>query len=340
MWSATIPSSQQSIMPNLYAHYLAAARSLALQADSPLSALITRHRSAYDLGAQGPDIFYYHRAWPWTSGERLGWAADLLHNEKIGEFYQAGVAYIRAAPLWQQETLTAYLCGYAQHHALDACAHPYILYKTGDFTLPGQAGLRSANAHTRFEVVLDTHLLKMETGRRPAWLRSRNLLAVSAEDARLIGDFFEAVMHRVYDRHPASAQVQTAIADARQISVLLLDSGPSPSWLLVQIVARLDRSGRVHSARYRRSAPAGADELNQQHAVWYLPWDNTVPHNASFLDMLDDAAADGQKAAQALAAAIAQVSDPDAAQFDNRSFDTGLDWRQRPQFRFFDRSLR
>src|SRR5512136_1438401 len=116
-------------MPNLYAHYLAAAKALTLASGDAPAAIVARHRPAYNLGAQGPDIFYYYRVLPWTPGPRLAWAADLLHKSKIGEFYQASVAYIRAAPLEQQETLTAYLCGYAQHHALDARAHAYIIYR-------------------------------------------------------------------------------------------------------------------------------------------------------------------------------------------------------------------
>ena len=323
-------------MPNLYAHYLTAARSLVLIENTELGALLIRHRQAYNLGAQGPDIFFYYRAWPWTPGPRLVWLANLLHKEKVAAFYRAGLAYIRAATGAQQRILTAYLCGYAHHHALDARAHPYIIYKTGDFTLPGAAGQRSGQAHRRFEATIDACLLKRETGQEPPWLRSQNLLDVTPEDARAIGDMYAQVVPQVYGQTVTSTQVQTAISDSQQIVASLLDRGPSPAWLLVQILARLDRSGTVESARPRRCDDDGHHCLNLQHSTWHLPWDYSTLQTTSFLNLMDEAIGDGQRMMMALTAAITR--DADGADFsaDNRSFDTGLDCSQRVQLRFFD----
>ncbi len=326
-------------MPNLYAHYLTATRSLGLIENTELGALLTRHRQAYNLGAQGPDIFFYYRAWPWTPGPRLVTLGNRLHKENVADFYRASLAFIHTAPDAQQRILTAYLCGYAHHHALDARAHPYVIYKSGDFTLPGAAGQRYGQAHRRLEATIDACLLKRETGQEPSWLRDQDLLQVTPDDARAIGDMYAQVVPLVYGQALTSAQVQTAISDSQQISASLLDRGPSPAWLLVQILARLDRSGTVESARPQRCPDDGHHCLNLQHDTWYLPWDNSVPQTASFLDLMDDAVRDGQRMTRALAAAITQHADPQHFAADNRSFDTGLDCCRRVQLRFFDPAL-
>lgn len=330
-------------MPNLYAHYLTAARALARLDDAALADAIEQQRPAYNLGAQGPDIFYFHRSWPWTPSGRLHKVADLLHTAHIAEVYRAGVAYIRAADQEQRSTLTAYLCGYAQHHALDAGAHPYVLYHTGDYHLPGAAGRANSRAHARFEVALDTHMLRLETGKQPAWLIGRRLLAVAPPAAQAIGEFWQGVLAEVYGRNVSPAHVREAIADAQSISALLLDSGPSPRWLLVLLVAALDRSGRLHSVRYRRTAAHGSKDLNLAYQPWLLPWDDSIVQTASFPDLIDAAAVVGGRKIQALAAAVApwtalqgrRGGEPDAVLDDNRSFDSGLDWRRRQDLKFF-----
>jgi hypothetical protein len=327
-------------MPNLYAHYLAAARSLALIQDPALAGLIRRRRPAYNLGAQGPDIFYFHRAYPWTPHGRLGRLADQLHSQAIAGVYQAGVTYIRQAAPDERETLTAYLCGYAQHQALDANAHPYVIYKTGDCNLPGAAGHRHICAHSAFEVAIDTHLLEAETGEKPSWLIGQELMSVSPEAARAIAGLWQNVVGKVYRQSITGGQVLEAVTDTHNVSAFLLDTGPSPRSLLVQAVAMVDSSGRVDSARYLRRARHSRDCLNLAHQPWALPWDGAARQSASFLDLLGAAAGYGSRMAVTLAGALAGSEEPDAAQFDNRSFDTGLDCRLRPHLSCFDPAVR
>lgn len=312
-------------MPNAFAHYLTAQRALARCADEDLRAIIARHRPAFNLGAQGPDLFYFYRAWPWTPSQRLAWLGDALHRRALRRFYNVACTSIRQMETPEREAATAYLAGYTNHHALDATVHPYVIYRTGDFTQGGTAGHRASRRHGRMEVAMDALLLRQETGQNPAWLIDQGLFAIPERDATAIATFYEAVTPAVHGRPLRAAQVLHAINDAQRISSFLFDAGPSPRWALVRAVAALDSSGRVHSARYRRVTVDDADLFNNGRAPWFLPWDGSEPQRTSFPDMIDLAASSAAHAMAALAAAIRGGRAPDAGALDNRSFDTGQD---------------
>lgn len=312
-------------MPNVYAHYLAADRALARCTDERLSEIIARHRRAYNLGAQGPDLFYFHRAWPWTPSDRLSWMSNDLHRRNLRGFYTAASSYIARAPAARRDVLTAYLCGYANHQALDATAHPYVIYRTGDFTRGGAAARTVSWRHGRMEVTMDVLLLRQEKGRRPAWLIGQKLLTLDDGDAGALADFYAEVTPLVYGRAPGRDQVVAATLDAERIAPLLFDDGPSLRWALVRVVAALDRSRRVHRARYRRVEHDTDDYLNSARAAWYLPWDGDTPQHTSFVDMLDAAANSAVRMMTILGNAILDGRPLDGQQLDNRSLDTGLD---------------
>ena len=70
-------------MPALLTHYLCGDMVLK-SIDAPGAAdMIIQHRNLFNLGTQGPDIFFYHNALPWVKGESLSKLGGKLHSEKV-----------------------------------------------------------------------------------------------------------------------------------------------------------------------------------------------------------------------------------------------------------------
>ncbi len=137
-------------MPCSYAHDYCAGRMLALLSSDELS-LIGNERKLLSVGAQGPDIFFYHKTLPLKTTGHFRHFAKKLHTEKVGEVFKSMLEGVkRAAPPFANKCF-AYFAGYLSHYALDCAAHPYVFNRAGFG--PG---------HTRFESDMDSALLKLQ----------------------------------------------------------------------------------------------------------------------------------------------------------------------------------
>lgn len=326
-------------MPNFYTHYLVAARTLAAL-DGDLRQRLDAQRRAYNLGAQGPDIFFYHRAWPWTRSGGVNRFGHLLHTQKVGDFFGAALVYARAQTGAERSTVEAYLCGYASHYALDTNAHPYIIYRTGDVDAPGEEGRRTSLAHTRLEILIDVLLLQRETGRDLAWLRAQNLLQHEEGESKAIARLYAAVLPEVYGRPVAAREVETAISDMEQITAIMLERSNVLTQLFVGLLARADRSRWVRTVLFPSRVHEGHDILNLANSPWFLPWDGAIPRTESVPDMMARAVQDGRRYGAAAGAAVwdgaADNVEQAQAVLGARSFFTGIDCRQPLHMRHFD----
>lgn len=79
-------------MPALLTHYLCGDE-MVRSVDIPeVANVINSYRNLFNLGTQGPDVFFYHNAWPWAKGKSLAQIGSRLHVEKVRQFFD----YLRA----------------------------------------------------------------------------------------------------------------------------------------------------------------------------------------------------------------------------------------------------
>ncbi len=103
-------------MPASYAHYRFGKLVLpGLPAD--VRQCVQRFRRMYDMGLQGPDIFFYYNPFVTNSAEKL---ASRFHGLSGQAFFSQAV---RTA---DSEAARAYLYGLLAHYCLDAACHPFV----------------------------------------------------------------------------------------------------------------------------------------------------------------------------------------------------------------------
>lgn len=137
-------------MPSIYAHYRFGAEMIA-KMPKRQQRTVTRFRQLYDMGLQGPDIFYYQGL---IKGEAIG---DLYHNETGIAFFERVCAVVRSNP---SEGARAYLYGVLAHYALDSLSHPFINRMAQEGSL----------SHSQIETEFDRYLLFMD-GKKPPHLQ-------------------------------------------------------------------------------------------------------------------------------------------------------------------------
>jgi len=105
-----------------------------------LKALIHNHRAEYEIGLQGPDIFYYYK--PYSPNRYFNHGFDCHAKPAINMF----------APMFEQThegAALSYLIGLVCHYALDRSCHPYVYANT-----------KKVTDHFVIESAFDDHIIK------------------------------------------------------------------------------------------------------------------------------------------------------------------------------------
>ena len=129
-------------MPACYAHYRFAAEMLE-KMPKDARRTVNRFRRLYDVGAHGPDPFFFYNP---LRHNRVGELGSKFHEQSGEEFFGRVCRNIRLSP---SEAAMSYLYGVLTHYCLDSCCHPFI----NQWTQEGPAN------HTEIEGEFERYLL-------------------------------------------------------------------------------------------------------------------------------------------------------------------------------------
>jgi len=199
-------------MPDMLAHYEVAEAARARLPQSPLARVLAAEHDAFKVGAQGPDFFFYSHAWP---GQRSrGDLAFLVHQHRTSEVFRALLSAAAEASPRERPVICAFTCGYAAHVCLDADAHPWIQYWTGDITagVDTPSGASARRRHGVLEASIDLTL----SGRHsadPGWIRSRRLLDMPRYQRAVVASVWSRLMAEVHGVAYSAAEGRAAFRD-------------------------------------------------------------------------------------------------------------------------------
>ncbi len=279
-------------MPAMITHHLFARRvfTLCQKADIPIV-----DRDAALIGAQGPDIFFFHRVMPWQSGPSYAKQGQRLHKlspAKLFEGFRAVLNDTKEPEL--QNAMLGYVEGFFCHYALDRTVHPFVLYwqKRLAEEEPGY-GTAPRQYHFRIESALDTITLRRETGRL---IRNYKLKEVLPPDH---GGLYDAVgkLYRPLFDHllglPEAQATHIALAprDMRQAVNLMTDRSQMRRRLL-HTAEKIGRQGHLATSLLRPEDVSDWDYANERHREWKNPADESYHSTDSFFDLYELAAAE------------------------------------------------
>lgn len=325
-------------MPGFITHYLFGDRVLQLMKDPFTKNILLGRRQVFNLGTQGPDIFFYHGAWPWSKGKGVDKIGNRLHHEQTGAFYSACLEYVTGCPEKEKTLLTAYICGHLCHYSLDCHAHPYIYYRSG-FGRKGEASASKYDSyHHRFETAVDVLMLQHVQQLKPGELNTSSLVKVEQEEGNALGRMYAVVLKKVYGMDISPETIYKTISDMVSIRAALRDKSGMKKKGVQWIENLLGRypilSGMIHPS----TVNDGLDYLNRKHAPWYLPWDNTVKSTASFFELSAAAATEATPLCEGICMGLSGKATMDTTlqRIGNRSYSTGVDCTLDTEFKYFD----
>ena len=161
-------------MPAAYAH-LRFGREQRLP--GAYAALPKNFPQLYDLGLQGPDLFFYYTPLFHTATGALG---HNLHQLSGREFFERALASYRKAP---SDGARAYLFGLLGHYCLDSRCHKFIY----EVTAQGNPG------HTELETEFDRALQQLDGKVLPQDRRISQYLRLTKGERATVAAFYPDV---------------------------------------------------------------------------------------------------------------------------------------------------
>ena len=305
-------------MPDIVVHYRFGREVFARLAEEIRAGI---DETLYDHATAGPDVWFSYGFYAGKrAGDRPGRGTVMQHT-KTGEFLTALVR--RAGKSGAGDLLFSYLSGFLCHYCLDRAAHPYIIYRTGNYDGTEETRRYRGN-HMRFEHALDLLELK-KWGRtlrdrpiRREILRLRRLPRAMRED-------LDAVYREVFGWEDATRDLDRAVRDQRRFYFLAAE----PSGLLDRILQHADNGRSAHDLRavaYSGKDRTRADVENLRHDEWRNPFAPDLASRESFREIRERAAGD---AAEMICAAWAYLrgGGPDPSEvFGDDSYEAGIPW--------------
>ncbi len=280
-------------MPGFTTHYIMGMKAYNDLPSNQLKHIISKYRWLYQLGLQGPDMFFYNL--PILRHRDYRNVGSYMHEHHVRDFF---ITYIqetlRIQSRQQREQAIAYFCGYLCHYICDSICHPFIYGRIQYDT--GKPTLKHHSLHAQLESEIDSLLLEKYKKKKPSQFNQAATICLNPQEIQFITHMLASCINRTY--YPITYENSFQVT-RRMIhrSILALRFGcrtlADPSGHKRDRIETLESifttnpllSGKIvtdHVISPRRS-------LNLDHETWSNPWNRRLASDASFLDLFHQA---------------------------------------------------
>lgn len=238
------------------------------------------------IGAQGPDIFFFHRIFPWERGASHAVVGSKLHRSSPALIFE-GFRDILNNTDSDYDAVLSYIQGMFCHYALDRVAHPYIYWAQNKLAQNDPTyGINGHQYHFRIESALDTIILRRETGRL---ISSLNLIDILPGDGNsryaVVGMIYHKLLLKLFGLDVSSELLALAPKDMRHALFFMNDRAMLRQKLIFRPIEKLIRRGHFITSLLRPHDTNDWDYANISNATWVNPYDEKHTSTDSFFDL-------------------------------------------------------
>jgi len=325
-------------MPAILTHYIAGQAVLNSLAPQ-IREKIKPCEQLYNLGTQGPDIFFYYL--PGAMRKRSRGIGQYMHQHDLGLFLVQMAQEAKAAschgacpglrpggldpqspPCDLQSAIFSYTAGFIMHYVVDSHTHPYVYARTEK---SGASKIENSTTHHKFEAAIDNAMLKIFSGKNPAAYKLWQLIDADRTQMTAASGATSAAIRTIYDRAISQKDVRKAMRYMVQI-VRLIQSRRGKRKKLMGFTEKLLFGQPLNaSIIHDQDIDSSVDYLNEKNQPWQAPWESAASTD-SFLDRYQAAVGEGSQIVQMLydyvygSFAIEDLQE----KLGNRSLKTGL----------------
>lgn len=277
-------------MPDIWTHILCGIEAIEGIKDNELKNEIKKGTNLFNLGTQGPDIFYYYRFLNGINNSYGGNLGRLMHTRETGEFFVQGLYFLnKINNRSDYMKMLVYLSGFMCHFTLDSICHPYIYYSAEKESIIKNEEYLLDSYHKKLEIIIDTLLLESKTGIKSFLYPAYREIDVGEKMPQIILDFLERTINYLYGIKIGGNQINSAYRDMKTGLRILHD----PNGIKISILSILEKilkcPDKYTCAIYPKRISTGSDYLNTKHSVWNHPLNYSEKSNSSFYDLFTQA---------------------------------------------------
>lgn len=290
-------------MPGFTTHYIFGITTYKRLADNDIKKIITKNISAYKLGLQGPDIFFYYLPGLFINPENsLG---KIMHETKTNLFFENYLTEISNYQDKKLEVAYAYLSGFLCHYCLDTICHPYIYARTNYNLLIERSKDNNRNIyhadHRSFETLIDSIILERYANKKPSEFKKENTINLDNTTKEIITSLLSNCINRTYSNLPKKnlfiscfntgkeTQIKPSfipkVLRFVQLESKFLAKLSTNKKMIEQIENRLLKCNLLSSLIPSDDFKDTSDALNISHNMWCSPWEVSITRNDSFLNL-------------------------------------------------------
>lgn len=315
-------------MPGFTTHYLFGIQCLKHLNHSQMKNIIKKNPSAFSLGLQGPDVFFYEVSSYAVYRTNIGSAA---HTTDTGKFLSC---LLKSRNLFsdkeERSIAEAYIAGFFGHYLLDTACHPYVYAISKNSPKdPSTFG-----AHVYLETDIDAALLWHYKKMHPSDFRQERTIHLNCRQRCVIATVLHFCYRNVYPWLHVSYATTYAATHAMPLICGLLHDPTGQKKVLARkaegiilgypFISPLIPSDTLNFYK---------DPLNQKHRKWTNPWDTSLISTASFPSLFKQASKKYSQCLRQLGnffSADDSSSNPALAEdilnlLGNKSYHSGLD---------------
>ncbi len=245
------------------------------------------NENAVFIGAQGPDIFFFHRVFPWQKGKPLRKLGSSLHREKPGILLNKLFNYCHTS---KSSIAKSYAFGFILHYALDRSCHPYVYYLQNKIT-QRHPEFNPHSAHNIIELSLDSLMLSLCLNiKNPVLFETEKTINATENELNEISKEIAFLADITVE------EAKTAILDMKNMQRLLLDKNGKKK----KITAELEKIASPFTKNFLLSAYFRTDNLekakkyaNIYNGKWKSPFSEPASRK-SFFDLYEEAKDDAK----------------------------------------------
>ena len=276
-------------MPGFTTHYIMGMKAYNDMKYQPLKHIIAKYRWLYQLGLQGPDMFFYNI--PILRHRDYRNVGSYMHEHHVNDFFRCYLTHLsRLTSRQQREQGLSYLAGYICHYVGDSICHPYVYGRIGyDVNNPSTYyhGL-----HAQLENDIDALLLRKYKKKKPSQFNQAATICLNGQEIQFISRFLSACINETYypityrnNFQVTPRMVHRSILALRFGCRTLADkSGRKKN--SIEFVESIFLKNPIASTKLVTDEVSNPRKcLNLDRETWCNPWDKSLASKATFPDL-------------------------------------------------------
>lgn len=277
-------------MPGFTTHYLFGVKSYNDLPNNYLKHVISKYRWLYQIGLQGPDIFFYNI--PILRHRDYRNVGSYMHEYHVNLFFRNCLREIsRITSRQQKEQAVSYFAGYLCHYIADSICHPYVYgriqYETG-----GKAS-QFHGLHAKLENDIDLLLLRKFKHKKPSEFNQAATICLNGQETQFLSHYLSRCINDTY--YPITEKNNFQVTEGmvfRSIYAIrfggrLLSDPAGHKRDTIRFVESMFLKHPIASEKLvTDDMPKGVrNTLNLDHETWTNPWNRQLASSASFVDL-------------------------------------------------------